>query len=81
MIRLSEDKHDVHVAYMTSGNIAVFDHDAQQVADLVAELNRRFQIDVEKTPNLEAEVIRALAGKEPGEPDQAVVLKIKELIR
>jgi len=81
MIRLVEDKHDVHVAYMTSGNIAVFDHDAQQVADLVAELNRRFQIDVEKTPNLEAEVIRALAEKEAGEPDHAAVLKIKELIR
>ncbi len=81
MIRLSEDDHDVHVAYMTSGNIAVFDHDAQRLADLAAELNRRFQIDVEKTPNLEAEVIRALAEKEPGEPDEEVVLKIKELIR
>jgi glucosamine-6-phosphate deaminase len=32
LIRLVEDGHDVHVAYMTSGNIAVFDHDAQQVA-------------------------------------------------
>ena len=81
MIRLIEDNHDVHVAYMTSGNIAVFDHDAQRLADLAAELNRRFQIDVEKTPHLEAEVIRALAEKEPGEPDEAAVLKIKELIR
>ena len=29
LIRLVEDQHEVHVAYMTSGNIAVFDHDAQ----------------------------------------------------
>ena len=81
VIRLLEDEHEVHVAYMTSGNIAVFDHDALRVADLVAELNRRFEIDVEKTPGLEAEVIRALADKEPGEPDQQEVLKIKTLIR
>ncbi len=81
MIRLVEDKHEVHVAYMTSGNIAVFDHDAWRVADLMAELNRRFEIDVEKTPGLEAEVMRALAEKEPGEPDGEEVLKIKSLIR
>jgi len=81
MIRLVEDEHEVHVAYMTSGNIAVFDHDARQIADLVTELNRRFAIDVEKSPALEAEVARALTDKEPGEPDEAEVLKIKELIR
>ena len=40
LIRLVEDRHEVHVAYMTSGNIAVFDHDARRVADLVAEINR-----------------------------------------
>jgi glucosamine-6-phosphate deaminase len=42
---LVEDRHEVHIAYMTSGNIAVFDHDAQQVADLVTEYNRLFGID------------------------------------
>ncbi len=81
MIRLVEDEHEVHVAYMTSGNIAVFDHDAWRVADLFAELNRRFNIDAEKTPALEAAVMRGLAGKEPGEPDSEEVLKIKSLIR
>ncbi|MBN2473281.1 MAG: glucosamine-6-phosphate deaminase [Pirellulales bacterium] len=81
MIRLVEDEHEVHVAYMTSGNIAVFDHDARQVADLVTELNRRFGIDMEKSPALEAEVVRALTQKEPGEPDRDEVLRIKELIR
>ncbi len=35
LIRLVEDGHRVHIAYMTSGNIAVFDHDALRVADLV----------------------------------------------
>ena len=81
LIRLNEDAHDVHVAYMTSGNIAVFDHDAHRLADLLTELNRRFEIDIEKTPVLESSVIDFLSHKKPGDPDGKKVLKIKELIR
>ena len=67
LIRLVEDRHDVHVAYMTSGNIAVFDHDARRVADLVAEINRRFEIDVKKSPGLETAVVRSLEAKVSGD--------------
>lgn len=81
LIRLVEDQHEVHIAYMTSGNIAVFDHDARRLADLVAELNRRFNIDIEKTPDLESRVIRALAEKTPGAADTDDVLLIKGLLR
>jgi len=81
LIRLVEDGHDVHVAYMTSGNIAVFDHDAQLVADLVTEYNRLFGIDEKRSTQLEADVARSLATKAPGEPDTEAVLKIKALIR
>ena len=81
LIRLVEDRHDVHVAYMTSGNIAVFDHDARRVADLVAEFNRLFDIDREKSLKVESHVCQTLAGKAPGEPDCDTVLKIKALIR
>jgi len=81
LIRLIEDQHEVHVGYMTSGNIAVFDHDARQLADLVAEINRSFGIDVEKSPGLEAAVMKALGAKQPGEPDRPEVLRIKALIR
>ncbi len=81
LIRMVEDRHEVHIAYMTSGNIAVFDHDAQEMADLMAEFNRRFSIDEQKTPDLETQVTKALAGKKPGEPDSEAVMRIKELIR
>ncbi|MEX0712207.1 MAG: glucosamine-6-phosphate deaminase [Pirellulales bacterium] len=81
LIRLVEDQHEVHVAYMTSGNIAVFDHDAQRVADLVVEFNRRFGIDQEKSRDVERQVLHALARKAPGEPDTEAVLAIKALIR
>ena len=53
LIRLVEDGHDVHIAYMTSGNIAVFDHDAARIAHLVTEYNRLFGIDTERSQLLE----------------------------
>jgi glucosamine-6-phosphate deaminase len=81
LIRLVEDQHEVHVAYMTSGNIAVFDHDAQVLADLVVEFNRMFQIDREKSCEVETQVARSLANKAAGQPDCDTVLKIKALIR
>ena len=49
LIRLVEQGHAVHVAYMTSGNIAVFDHDAWRFTDFVVEFNRLFSIDEEHT--------------------------------
>jgi len=81
LIRMIEDGHDVHVAYMTSGNIAVFDHDALRMADLVTEINRSFEIDVKKSPALEAAVTQSLGAKASGDPDVPEVLRIKSLIR
>jgi len=81
LIRLIEDGHEVHIAYMTSGNIAVFDHDARRIADLVTEYNRLFQIDEQRSRDVEANVHRALSNKHPGDFDIDDVLKIKGLIR
>jgi glucosamine-6-phosphate deaminase len=81
LIRLVEDGHQVHIAYMTSGNIAVFDHDAARVADLVTEFNRLFAIDQEQSRRVESTVLEALAKKHPGDPDIEAVQKIKALIR
>jgi len=81
LIRLVDDGHEVHVAYMTSGNIAVFDHDALRVADLVTEYNHIFGIDEKASKRVEAAVAEAFAHKVPGKPDIDQVLKIKGLIR
>ena len=81
LIRLNEDGHDVHIAYMTSGNIAVFDHDARRVADLVTEFNRLFDIDRQKSEEVERTVTHSLESKQAGEPDIEAVRKIKSLIR
>lgn len=81
LIRLVEDGHEAHIAYMTSGNIAVFDHDARWLSDLAAEYNRIFGIDDERSRRLETEVAESLAAKKPGQPDCEAVLRIKALIR
>jgi glucosamine-6-phosphate deaminase len=81
LIRLCDDKHEVHVAYMTSGNIAVFDHDAQRIADMVTEYNRLFAIDSQRAIDVEHEVLESLRNKRSGDSDIECVLKIKGLIR
>lgn len=81
LIRLIEDGHDVHIAYMTSGNIAVFDHDARRVAELVADYNRIFEIDRDRSTHLSEDVRRSIETKRPGHPDPETILKIKGLIR
>jgi glucosamine-6-phosphate deaminase len=81
LIRLVAQGHPVHVAYMTSGNIAVFDHDAWRFTDFVAEFNRLFAIDQEHTDVVKDRVQSFLRIKKPGQPDSEELLKIKALIR
>ncbi len=81
LIRLVEQGHDVHIAYMTSGNIAVFDHDAWRFTDFVLEFNKMFGIGDEETRGVKHRVQEFLRSKAPGQPDCDEVLHIKKLIR
>jgi glucosamine-6-phosphate deaminase len=81
LIRMVEQGQTVHVAYMTSGNIAVFDHDARRFADFVVEFNRLFHIDEQHTEAVRGRVYEFLDSKKPGQPDSEDLLKIKGLIR
>ena len=81
LIRLVDQGHEVHVAYQTSGNIAVFDDDAIRFADFVGEFNRHFDIDPERTTQLESHIDQFLKGKQPGQVDSAEVQYIKGVIR
>src|SRR6266571_1836830 len=81
LIRLVEQKHKVHIAYMTSGNIAVFDHDAWRFTDFVAEFQQLFAIDPDKTAQVKKRVHDYLRSKKPGQRDSEEILKIKALIR
>src|SRR6202022_1891721 len=63
LIRLVEQGHKVYVAYMTSGNIAVFDHDAWRFTDFVAEFQQLFGIDPDKTAQVKKRVHDYLRSK------------------
>ena len=81
LIRLVDQGHAVHVAYQTSGNIAVFDDDAVRFMDFVADFNRQFDIDPAKTAQFEAHIDEFVRHKRPGQVDSAPVQLIKGLIR
>ncbi len=81
LIRLVEQGHDVHVAYMTSGNIAVFDHDAWRFTDFVFEFSHLFGVNERQAEELKERVESVLRTKKPGQPDSEDLLKIKSLIR
>jgi len=81
LIRLVEQGHDVHVAYMTSGNIAVFDHDARRFIDFLVEFHRLFEMDEAPAETVQERVQDFLRTKKPGQPDSPDLLKVKTLIR
>ena len=81
LLRLVDQGHKVHIAYMTSGNIAVFDHDAWRFTDFILEFNRLFGLDPAATDRVRDRVQEFLHSKRPGQPDSEDLLNIKALIR
>lgn len=76
-LRLVEQGHEVHVAYQTSGNIAVADHDALRFSEFSRDLNA-----VNNTPTDELDkVIGQIKNKKEDDLDPVEVRKIKGLIR
>ena len=71
-IRLVEQGHDVHVAYETSGNVAVHDDVVLQHMDAARELGFGDRFD---------EVKRIIASKCPGQPEPRPLLELKGAIR
>lgn len=80
-IRLVDQGHEVHVAYQTSGNIAVFDDDAVRFADFVRDFNVQFGLSKEDGENFYHQVVKSIKEKGPGQVDTPEVMSIKGLIR
>ncbi|MEX2364632.1 MAG: glucosamine-6-phosphate deaminase, partial [Balneolaceae bacterium] len=80
-IRLVDQGHEVHVAYQTSGNIAVFDEEAIRFADFVSDYNETFNIENDEVNALFKEVRASINTKVAGEVDSEEVKTIKGLIR
>lgn len=71
-IRLVEQGHDVHVAYETSGNVAVHDDVVLQHMDAAREIGFGDRFD---------EVKEIIASKKPGQPEPRALLELKGAIR
>ncbi len=81
IIRMVESGHKVHIAYMTNGNIGVFDHDAWRFTDYICSFNDLFGIDKQRSQAVKERVQHFLMTKKPGQPDTDDLLNIKKLIR
>ncbi|MFO7847226.1 MAG: glucosamine-6-phosphate deaminase [Balneolaceae bacterium] len=81
LIRLVDHGHDVHVAYQTSGNIAVFDDDVIRFADFVTDYADTFEMKDKKAQSLFKEITKYLKNKEPGQVDSPEIKEIKGLVR
>jgi len=80
-IRLVDQGHDVHVAYQTSGNIAVFDDDAVRFADFVRDFNSAFGLNKADGQKFYKKILTSIRDKKPGAVDIPEVMTIKGLIR
>lgn len=81
-IRLCDQGHEVHVAYQTSGDIAVWDEAALRHVDFVREVAQEFPgLGPELARAIEERIEAFLARKSPGEPDTPELRRVKALIR
>ncbi|MBP3203478.1 MAG: glucosamine-6-phosphate deaminase [Bacteroidales bacterium] len=71
-IRLASQGHDVHVAYQTSGNVAVHDDVVLQHMDAAFQLGFADEFD---------KVKKLVESKRPGEPEPRPLLELKGAIR
>ncbi len=80
-LRLVEHGHEVHVAYQTSGNIAVHDHDALRYLEFFKEFGQHKSLEQEKLSKNLNKVERFLRNKKAGQSDSPEVRMVKGLIR
>ena len=80
-IRLVDHFHDVHVAYQTSGNIAVFDDDVVRFVDFMNDYHKEFDLEESATQKMYTSIKEKIQNKKPGDVDAPEIQKLKGLIR
>ncbi|MFN2571591.1 MAG: glucosamine-6-phosphate deaminase [Gemmatimonadales bacterium] len=79
--KLWENENAIVVAYMTSGNIAVFDHDVRRHLDFVERAAGALELDVATVQRARAAINAGSDQKAPGDIDLPVVQNLKKYIR
>ena len=79
--RLIQQGHDVHVAYQTSGNIAVNDEEVIRFLTVFNGLAKLPEQISEETERKIEGLLEMLKNRNPGDPEFSEILNIKTLIR
>ena len=80
-MRLQDQGHDVHVAYQTSGNIAVTDEFVTRFLDFTVGFENMFGIDSKKSQEILQQARGFLQSKKSNQMDTKEIRAIKGLIR
>jgi glucosamine-6-phosphate deaminase len=80
-MRMKDHGHNVHVAYQTSGNIAVTDEFVTRYIDFAVGFDDMFGMDSEKSHAILEEARQYLENKAPTQVDSPQIRSIKGLIR
>ncbi|MDE6266660.1 MAG: PIG-L family deacetylase [Muribaculaceae bacterium] len=79
--RLVDQNHDVHVAYETSGNIAVGDEDMMRYFLMMDKIAPMFDFNTASYRILSDDIKTFVNSKKPGEMDTKDIREIKTMIR
>jgi len=79
--KLWENENQIVVAYMTSGNIAVFDHDVTRHLDFVERAAASLGLDAAAVQRARTTASTGMEQKAPGDVDIPVVQDLKKFIR
>jgi glucosamine-6-phosphate deaminase len=79
--KLHHNGNDIVVAYQTSGNIAVFDHEVRRYLDFLRRFGRDFQVGDGQLSALIDRMESFLDSKDPGQVDIEPVQEMKRSIR
>jgi len=80
-IRLVDQGHDVHVAYQTSGNTAVWDDDVLRYMEFAIDFNQSIGDDNNHLKGLYEDMRTFIAKKQPNEIDTKEIRDVKGFIR
>ncbi|MBC8051600.1 MAG: glucosamine-6-phosphate deaminase [Sphingobacteriaceae bacterium] len=80
-MRLVDQGHDVHVAYQTSGNTAVWDDDALRYVEFVRDFTRSINCDPTNLESIYSAMRDFIESKQPNQPDIIELQTVKGLIR
>ncbi|MES2429025.1 MAG: glucosamine-6-phosphate deaminase [Bacteroidota bacterium] len=80
-IRLVDQGHDVHVAYQTSGNTAVWDDDVLRYIEFAIDFNKSMGDDAAKLTGVYEDMRTFFEKKKPNQVDTPDILNVKGFIR